>query len=195
MQGGTLLSRKPGDPGDFRAGWRRGTVGEGRRPNTQRARLRGVGRSRSTAEPGEQSRPGGGGACGGKGTGQGKRLTAGRGPDAAPETRVVRSVRRTVGGTSGQTDAVHRTAAPRDTGTAAGELSRPQTSSGSRHRRRDVARLRGRTGNDGSPICTTGFIAAPIGHNPRSGPGFPKRMDGSVPWASRLWKTKSSNRP
>ena len=53
----------------------RGTVGEGHQPHARRARSRGVGRSRSTDEAGEPSRPAGGsGVRGGKGIDQGEFL-------------------------------------------------------------------------------------------------------------------------
>ena len=53
----------------------RGTVGEGLQPHARRARSRGVGRSRSTDEAGEQRRPAGGrGVRGGKGIDQGEFL-------------------------------------------------------------------------------------------------------------------------
>ena len=54
--------------------WRQGTVREGLLPYAGHARFQGVGRSHSTEEAGEQSRPeGGGGVRGGKGIDQGKR--------------------------------------------------------------------------------------------------------------------------
>ena len=54
----------------------RGTVGEGHKPHARRARSRGVGRSRSTDEAGEQSWPAGGsGVRGGKGIDQGEFLS------------------------------------------------------------------------------------------------------------------------
>lgn len=96
---GSSMHGKPGDPTGFLAGWRRGTVGKGHWPHVRHARSWGVGRSHSTREAGEQSRRSGGGARGGKGIDQGKRFTSGRGPDTAPETRVVRAVGRTASST------------------------------------------------------------------------------------------------
>ena len=52
-----LCAREPGDPGNSPAGWRRGTVREGMLPHDGHARFQGVGRSHSTREAGEQSRP------------------------------------------------------------------------------------------------------------------------------------------
>jgi hypothetical protein len=63
-----------------------GPDGEGRKPHARHVRPRGVGRSRSTDEAGEQSRhAGGGGVRGGKGIDQGEVLSVGHAPDTAPE--------------------------------------------------------------------------------------------------------------
>ena len=62
-----------------------GTVGEGVKPQVRHARHRGVGRSRSTCEAGEQSRNSGGGVRGGKGIDQGKRYSEDLLPDSVPE--------------------------------------------------------------------------------------------------------------
>src|SRR5208283_2533622 len=71
-----LFARKSGDPGNSLAVWR-GTVREGNLPHVGHARFQGVGRSHSTEEAGEQSRPeGGGGVRGGKGIDQGERYAS-----------------------------------------------------------------------------------------------------------------------
>jgi hypothetical protein len=108
-----LSAREPGDPEDplgrsttlpHRSRPRRHTrraarSGRTRRlPNSRRERLRGVGRSHSTQEAGEQRQPDGGrGVWGGKGIDRGERRPAGHGPDAAPGHRVDRTGRRTGG--------------------------------------------------------------------------------------------------
>ena len=80
-----LLAREPGDLGDSLV---RGDAGRPEKavgPHVRHARLRGVGRSRSTDEAGEQSWPlGDGGVRRGKEIDQGKRLSVGHAPDTAP---------------------------------------------------------------------------------------------------------------
>src|SRR5208337_3157981 len=44
-------------------------------------------------------------------------------------------------------------------------------------------------------ICMAGYIGEPIGRHHRAECTSRKRMDGSVHWESRHWRTKSSSRP
>ena len=80
-----------------------GTVEEGQKPYCRHARLRGVGRPRSTNEAGEQSRRvyAGSGVRRGKEGDQGERTTSTLAPDTEPGMRVTGVVARTTSSKKG----------------------------------------------------------------------------------------------
>ena len=86
MHGQKFSSRKPGGlVGSVRRSLADGTVGQGAMTHSRHARHRGVGRSRSTFEAGEQNRNIGGGVRGGKGIDQGNCQSNGLVPDTELE--------------------------------------------------------------------------------------------------------------